>query len=69
MRGVFYIDLITSSEAKLILNQSGVSQRKLAEKTGVNYSYISEWLHNKRILELESLIKMTSYFEKVRAIV
>lgn len=60
--------LIDRNEARQLLNQSGVSQRKVSERTGVSESYLSQWLCGKRILETQSLINLTGYFEMVSAI-
>ena len=61
--------MVSSQEVRNVLDETGISQKRCSQKTSIPLCYLNEFIHEKRLLSQEHMIRLANYIEKVKVIV
>ena len=61
--------MITPTEARQIIDGAGIKHRKFAKFVNVHHVWLSEWFNGKRILDVERLVRINAYCNKLRQVI
>ena len=60
--------MITGTEARTILKQVGITQKKCSKETGILEPILSGYLNNDRDIPHSQKIRLEEYIEKIKVI-